>query len=163
MRPQGALALAALLLVAGWSYAQDVQRTRAGGEAWVNPLVSPSEVKALEWVRANTAERTVFVTDIFGGEQLMGGALREGTIGGDWAIVPDVLRRFQDADEFVNTADAQKAWEIARRYGASYVWAPPRSVFAGYSWKDLERGKLQDERYFERVYRDGLMEIYRVK
>lgn len=152
-----------VILLAGFFCLQDAQKARKSAEPWVSPVVTPEEVAALSWVRENTAERTVFVSDIFGGEQLMGGALREGTEGGDWAIVPNVVQRMADSDEMLGAGSAERAWQLARQYNASYVWAPNRQVFAGFSWKDVGREKFRDSEYFELVYNKNGMEIYKVR
>lgn len=163
MGSKGVILVAALLAVTLYFFINDVTHTRELGAPWVSTIVTPQEVKALSWVRVNTLERTVFASDIFGGEQLMGGALREGTEGGDWAIIPNVVQRMSDIDELFNTQDGQKAWTLARQYNATYVWAPNRQIFAGFSWKEIQREKFRDERYFQLAYSDGGMEVYRVK
>ena len=93
----------------------------------------------------------------------MGGALREGTEGGDWAIIPNVVQRMVDVDEIFNTPNAERAWKLAKQYNASFVWAPNRQVFAGFGWKEIAREKFNNSTYFERVYTESGMEIYQVK
>lgn len=163
MRLSRVVILLLLAVVVATVYLPEVEKARERGKPWMEPVVTLQEVKALEWVRAHTPERTVFVSDIFGGEQLMGGALREGTEGGDWAIIANVIERMQHSDEVFDTQNASRAWQLARQYNASYVWAPNRQVFAGFSWKGIERTKFYDEQYFELAYADGDMHIYRVK
>ncbi|MFH1257368.1 MAG: hypothetical protein V1658_00360, partial [Candidatus Micrarchaeota archaeon] len=111
----------------------------------------------------NTPERETFVTDIFGGEHLMGETLREGTEGGDWAIVPEVVNRMSEINEFYKTADAKHAYEIAKKYNAKYVMVPNRQIFAGFEWLTPEKTKMQNAEYFELVYSKDQMEIYKLK
>ncbi|MEM4254930.1 MAG: hypothetical protein QXR53_01215 [Candidatus Norongarragalinales archaeon] len=129
---------------------------------WMNPVVSKNEVSALEWVLQNTPERTVFVSDIFGGELLMS-VLREGTEGGDWAIVPNVVQRMHDIQyNFYEAKSGRQAWETALKYRAEYVWVPDRSLFPGFTWKGADYTIFGDSQYFEKVFDNG-HRIYKVK
>ncbi len=130
--------------------------------AWTNPVITQGEVNALGWVRANTTERTVFVCDIFGGEFVMGNTLRECTEGGDWAIVPNVVRRMSEMDNFYTISTSADANALAHKYNASYVWVPNRQVYMGFGWKDINRTKFDDTKYFTLVY-NGTTKIYQVK
>ncbi|MFH1750529.1 MAG: hypothetical protein ABH863_02525 [Candidatus Micrarchaeota archaeon] len=152
-----------LSLAAAYYFNEDMNKAKWQADAWMNPVVTQEEEKSMEWVRLNTAERETFVTDIFGGEHMMGESLREGTEGGDWAIIPNVVTRMSDVNEFFKTDDSQKAYDIAKRYGANYVMIPNRQIFAGFEWMWPERTKLQNTQYFELAYKDGEFEYYRVK
>ena len=153
----------AALVFAGivWQANEDLNKAIWQTGSWMTPVITPEESKSLKWVLANTKERDVFVTDIFGGEHLMGNTLREGTEGGDWAIVPEVVNRMARIDEFYKSTDAERAHEIAVQYRAKYVLMPNRQVFAGFGWSEPERAKMR-EPYFTRVYGDGEMEYYSV-
>ncbi len=144
-----------------WQANEDVNKALWQAGSWMSPVVTKEESKSLKWVLANTEERDVFVTDIFGGEHLMGNTLREGTEGGDWAIVPDVVNRMGRIDEFYKTKDAKRAHEIAKQYGAKYVLVPNRQVFAGFGWFEPEKGKMQ-EPYFTLLYDENGMRYYSV-
>jgi len=155
-------------------YNEDMNKGKWQADAWMNPVITQEEEKSMEWVRANTPERETFVTDIFGGEHLMGESLREGTEGGDWAIIPNVVARMGDVNEFYKTSDSQKAYEIARRYNANYVMIPNREVFAGFEWLFppwttregvplYDTQKLKNEQFFELAYKDGNFEYYKLK
>jgi hypothetical protein len=154
-------ALLIIAVAAYFAYA-DLNKAIDTAKPWMNPVVSKNEVAALKWVVENTPERTVFATDIFGGELLMS-VLREGTEGGDWAIVPNVVKRMSDAQYSVYGANSSEiAWKTARKYNASYVWVPDRNTFAGFEWKYPDSKIFEDEKYFEKVFDNGL-KIYRVK
>lgn len=142
---------------------QDVEKAQTQAKPWMNPVITREELRSESWVLANTHERDVFVTDIFGGEHLMGSTLREGTEGGDWAVAPNVVEKMGEINEFYKTRDPARAYQIAKKYGAKYVLVPNRQVFAGFEWLTPERTKLQDPRFFERAYADGEFEIYRVQ
>ena len=129
----------------------------------MNPVITKEEKKAGEWILRNTQERETFVADIFGGEFIMGTTLREATEGGDWAVVPDVVKKMGEIDEFYKTTDAKRANEIAKKYGATYAIIPNRQVFAGFGWMWTEKGKLNDSEFFGKVYEDNGFEIYRAK
>lgn len=156
------LPLALLLLAAvAVAAAVQVQKARTDASPWLNPVVTPQEVKALDWVRRNTPERTVFATGIFEGELLMGKTLREGTLGGDWAIVPNVISRMNDVQyKLYQAPDSKTAWQTAVQYHAAYVWVPNRQTFAGYAWV-MPAAVFDNAAYFEKVYDDGVR-IYKV-
>ncbi len=129
---------------------------------WMNPVISKNEVAALDWVKANTKERTVFASDIFGGELLMS-VLREGTEGGDWAIVPNVVQRMHDIQyNFYEAKSGKQAWETALKYNAEYVWVPDRALFPGFAWKGADYNVFSNTQYFEKVFDNG-HRIYKVK
>ncbi|MBI5635531.1 hypothetical protein HY993_01040 [Candidatus Micrarchaeota archaeon] len=153
--------LAALLVsyYAYFNYADSINQA----SAWVNPIVTKEELEATKWVLNNSVEREVFATCIFGGELLMGRTLREGWLGGDWAIIPNVVKQMSDADEFFKTKDAKKAHELALAYNLSKVWAPNRQVFCGFSWLNIEREKFSNSTYFDKLYDSGGVQVYGVK
>ncbi|MCX6767750.1 MAG: hypothetical protein NTY90_03420 [Candidatus Micrarchaeota archaeon] len=150
-----------LAALAFFSYS-DVSKAMDAARPWMNPVITPKEVAALDWVRQNTAERELFVTDIFGGELLMGRALREGTEGGDWAIVPNVVDRMADIDKIYDSKNSSEAWALAKKYGAKWVWVPDRQLFAGFSWKSAQEQKFHDENFFELAY-DDQVQVFKVK
>ncbi|HLD62702.1 MAG TPA: hypothetical protein VI875_02445 [Candidatus Norongarragalinales archaeon] len=141
---------------------QDLESALNQAKPWMNPVVSKNEVAALDWVKANTAERTIFASDIFGGELLMS-VLREGTEGGDWAIVPNVVQRMHDMQyDFYEAKSSKQAWGIALKYNAEYAWVPDRALFPGFAWKGVDYTVFEDARYFEKVFDNG-HRIYKVK
>jgi len=158
--------LAVLLMVVslamGFALAQDFNSTVSAGSSWVNPIVSSEEVRALPWVRANTAHRERFMACIFEGEFLMGHTLRESMEGGDWAIVPDVVRQMGDVNDFFTTNESFKAWQIASKYNATHAWVPLRDQFCGFSWERASMKKFSDTRYFEEAFSNEKVKIYRI-
>ncbi|VVB67252.1 Uncharacterised protein [Candidatus Norongarragalina meridionalis] len=156
-------ALAGLLLVCVAYFAYgDLRDADAQARPWMNTVILPNEVAGLGWVVLNTQERTVFATDIFSGEMMMGHTLREGTVGGDWAIIPDVVQRMNDVQyKIYGASDAKQAHEYAVKYGAKYVWVPKRMVFAGYEWK-WPASVFGDTNYFKRVFDNEGVSVYEV-
>ncbi len=152
----------AALLVSYYAYFNYENSIMQAG-AWVNPIVTKEEIEATKWVLNNSVEREVFATCIFGGELLMGRTLREGWLGGDWAIIPNVVKQMSDADEFFKTKDAKKAFDLALAYNVSKVWAPNRQVFCGFSWLTIEREKFSNSTYFDKLYDEGGVQVYSVK
>jgi len=150
-----------LVFAAAWLAWQDVDAGQTKARPWMSPVVTREELAAMDWVRANTAPRTLFATDIFGGEFLMGNTLREATVGGDWAIIPNVVERMRAFQyDFYGAASAEQAHATAVKYGAAYAWVPNRQIFAGYSWVEANRS-LFVEPYFTQVYGSGVA-IYKV-
>ncbi|VVB66903.1 Uncharacterised protein [Candidatus Norongarragalina meridionalis] len=155
------LALLALCAVAYLAYL-DMGHAMAQGKLWVRPIILKGEIDALSWVRENTPERTVFVTDIVAGEMIMGYTLREGVLGGDWAVIPNVLKRMSDVQYGIyNSSDADAACAMAKEYGAKYVWVPERDIFAGYEW-NWHSDVFNDARRFRRVFGNDDVTIYEV-
>jgi len=156
-------ALAGLLLVGAAYFAYgDLRDADAQARPWMSTVILPNEAAALDWVVKNTQERTVFATDIFGGEMIMGHTLREGTVGGDWAIIPDVVQRMSDVQyRIYGASDAAQAHEYAVKYGAKYVWVPKRMVFAGYEWK-WPGQVFGNAKYFKRVFDNEGASVYEV-
>lgn len=151
-----------LLLAMAVAATTAVQKAKKDAEPWLNPVVTQDEVAATEWIKSNTAPRTVFATGIFEGELVMGKTRREGTLGGDWAIVPDVIDRMSDVQYRIFGANSStQAWQTAVKYGAAYVWVPNRQMFAGYEWK-YPADVFDNATYFQKVYDKGVR-IYRVK
>ena len=167
IRTAGAVIAALLLLgmLAVFAYAsnQDYENAMKQAKPWMNPVITKEEKKAGEWILKNTNGRETFVSDIFGGEFIMGTTLREATEGGDWAVVPDVVKKMGEIDEFYKTKDAKRANEIAKKYGAGYAIIPNRQVFAGFGWMFPEKEKMNRTEFFQKVYEDNGFEIYRVK
>jgi len=156
-------ALAGLLLVGVAYFAYgDLHDADTQARPWMSTIILPNEVAALDWVVKNTQERTVFATDIFGGEMMMGHALREGTVGGDWAIIPNVVQRMNDVQyKIYGASDSAQAHEYAKKYGAKYVWVPKRMIFAGYEWK-LPAAVFDDASLFKRVFDNEGVSVYEV-
>ncbi|VVB71243.1 Uncharacterised protein [uncultured archaeon] len=135
--------------------------SRERGKAWVEPVISREEYAALDWIRNNTVEKTVFASDIFGGELIMGNTLRLTLEGGDWAIIPNVIQRMNDANTLYTTTNPQAAWEIARKYNCSYDWLPNREILMGFGWKQPEDTVFKNTKYFTLVF-ENKTKIYKV-
>jgi hypothetical protein len=138
----------------------DLQEAMGQAEAWMNPIVTREEVKAMQWVRENTPPKCTLVSDIFGSEIIMGSTLRYGTEGGDWSIIPNVIERMGDIDKFYKESDSGAAHAIAVKYNASYAVMPNRNVFAGFDWK-YPTQELK-EPFFTLAYEDNGFRIYKV-
>lgn len=151
-----------LLLAVAFVAATQVQQAKKSAEPWLNPVVTPDEVAATGWIKQNTEPRTVFATGIFEGELIMGKTRREGTLGGDWAIIPNVIERMNDVQyKLFGAKSSLEAWNTARNYNASFVWVPNRQIFSGYEWK-VPADVFDNSTFFEKVYDRGVR-IYRVK
>jgi len=155
------LVVLAVIAIAAFFAWQDVDSALSQARPWMNPVITQNEYAALDWVRANTRERAVFASGIFGGETLMGNTLREGTVGGDWAIIPEVVKRMHAIQyDFYGASAPKQAHATAVEYGAEFVWAPDRNVFAGYEWVEVNHS-LFIEPYFTKVFDNGAI-VYEV-
>ncbi|MFH0922841.1 MAG: hypothetical protein V1811_02165 [Candidatus Micrarchaeota archaeon] len=159
---QALMIFAVVLLAVAYFANGDYGQAQWQAKAWMDPVVTQNEAHAANWAEKTFEPRTVFVSDIFGGELLMSRGL-EGTEGGDWAIVPNVVGRMYDIQyKLYGANSSQQAHEFAKQYNAQYVWAPDRSIFAGYEWKAVNNTLFENQEFFETVYDDGT-KIYRVK
>ena len=114
---------------------------------WLNTVVTSGEAAAAEQFARGTPQDTVFMSDIFGGELVMGLAARSAIIGGDWAANPAAPRQMSDAQEFYKTASADRAAELMRKYNITYAVFPDRKLFCGYGWIDADESKMADPRF----------------
>jgi len=159
---QATIIFAAVVLAIAYFANEDFSKAQEQAKAWMDPVVTQAEAKAADWAAQTLPSRTVFASDIFGGELLMSRGL-EGTEGGDWAIVPKVIERMDDVQyHFYGANSSEEAHAIAKKYGAQFAWAPDRSIFAGYEWKPVNHELFQNASFFELVYDDGT-KIYKVK
>lgn len=141
----------------------DFQQVNATTPAWVNPVISQHEFNAIDWVINNTKKRDVFMTCIFEGEFLMGMSLRQATEGGDWAIIPEVTTRMSEINEFFKTENIDRAYFIAKKYNAKYIWLPlGRQTFCGYGWFYPNVTKFENSNFTE-IFRNEGVVIYEVR
>ena len=141
----------------------DLQQVNTTVKPWVNTVITPYEMDAIGWVLNNTKKKEVFLTCIFEGEFLMGMTLREATEGGDWAIVPDIITRMSEIDSIFKTNDSNRAYELTKKYNASYVWLPlNRQTFCGYGWFYPNQIQFNDSRFIPRFRNNGVV-IYEIK
>jgi len=127
-------------------------------------VVSPGEMNATAWILNNTDEHDKFVADIFGAELIMGMTTRVSTEGGDWANAPDPIGMMSHTDEIYKTNNASRASELAKLEKADYIFLPDRGVYTGW-WEPLENinfSKFTDRQYFQQVYANDNVTIYRV-
>ena len=129
---------------------------------WLGSQVLPGELKATEWIRDHTADSDKFVADIGGAETIMGMTTRVSIVGGDWANAPDPVRYMETAGKIYSTADVQLAHELALEHGCDYVSMPNRKLETGMFSGYANATKFDDPRYFQEVYRNDDVTIYRV-
>ncbi|MFH0835518.1 MAG: hypothetical protein V1881_04195 [Candidatus Micrarchaeota archaeon] len=155
----------AILVLCGVAYLAylNVNEAMSRAKLDMDPVILKAEVDALSWVRENTPERTVFATDLVAGEMLMGHALREGIIGGDWAVVPSAVRRMRDVQPRIYGADnANSVCAMMTEYGARYLWVPKRKISSGYDEWIWPSDVFDDAQRFRRVFGNDGVAIYEV-
>lgn len=130
-----------------------------------DPVVTRGELNATPWIEGNTTSSDRFVADIFGAELIMGMTTRTSTEGGDWANAPNPLKMMGDTNEIYKTTDSGKAHDLARGLNATYVFLPEhRRLNTGW-WvnaSEVEKGKFNDTRYFEKAYGNEDVSIFKV-
>lgn len=135
------------------------------GDTYKSPaVVIAGEMDAMPWIANHTAASDKFVADIFGAEVIMGMTTRRSTVGGDWANAPDPVRLMTDTDRIYKTDDPAEASGLAKALNATLVYLPRRRLHTGWwlSGGDYNASKFDDGRYFERVYDDAGVTIYRI-
>ena len=128
-------------------------------------VVTQGELNATGWIRTNTSDSDKFVADIFGAELIMGMTTRMSTEGGDWANAPDPVKMMGDTNEFYTTTDPNRAHNLAKALNATYAFVPEhRRLNTGWWVKpdEVGRDKFNDTRYFERVYNNEDVSIFKV-
>ncbi|AFD00139.1 hypothetical protein Mtc_1385 [Methanocella conradii HZ254] len=128
-------------------------------------VVSTGEYNATFWISNNTDKDDKFVADIFAGELIMGMTTRVSTEGGDWANAPDPISMMTHTNDIYKTNDAAHAYELAKLEKADYVFVPYRGLYTGW-WlpkEEVNYAKFNDSRYFEPVFVDDNVTVYRIK
>ncbi len=135
---------------------------KTNADAWYGRVVLPGELNATDWVNANLNMSDKFVADIFGAELIMGMTCRVSTVGGDWANAPDPVKVMSDTDRIYKTSDAGEAYQLAKADNCSYVLSPNRDTFSGYDWVYGDRQKFDDPQFFQLMYENPDVKIYKV-
>jgi hypothetical protein len=131
---------------------------------YYDPVVGTGEFNSTQWILNNTAADDKFVADIFGGELIMGMTCRVSTVGGDWANAPDPIGMMSHTNDIYKTDNASYAYELAKLEKADYVFVPYRGLYTGW-WvpkEEVNFSKFNDDRYFERVFVEDNVTIYRI-
>jgi hypothetical protein len=131
---------------------------------YYDPVVGRGEFNSTRWIMNNTAKSDKFVADIFGAELIMGMTTRVSTEGGDWANAPDPISMMSHTNDIYKTDNATYAYELAKLEKADYVFLPRRGMYTGW-WVPLEEinfTKFDDARYFQPVFTEDNLTIYRV-
>jgi uncharacterized membrane protein len=129
---------------------------------WQGSQVLAGEMDAAQWVKDHTQGTDKFVADIGGAEVIMGMTTRVSLVGGDWANSPDPVRNMELAGRIYSTTNATDAHDMALDSGCTYVWLPNRRLNTGTFDNDASKDKFEDTQYFQVVYKNDDISIYRV-
>jgi uncharacterized membrane protein len=66
------------------------------------------------------------------------------------------------AGRIYSTTNATDAHDMARDSGCAYVWLPNRRLNTGTFDNDASKDKFEDAQYFQMVYKNDDITIYRV-
>ena len=135
---------------------------KVNADAWYGRVVLPGELNATTWVNENLNKSDKFVADIFGAELIMGMTTRVSTVGGDWANAPNPIKVMGDTNQFYTTTDPTEAYNLAVADNCTYAWVPNRNTFSGYDWSFGDRAKFNDTDYFQLVYENPDVQIYKI-
>ncbi len=131
---------------------------------YYDPVVGRGEYNATKWILNNTRQSDKFVADIFGAELIMGMTTRVSTEGGDWANAPDPVSMMSHTNDIYKTDNASYARDLARLEKADYAFVPVRGLYTGW-WvpkEEVNFSKFEDTRYFQPVFVDDNVTIYRI-
>jgi hypothetical protein len=131
-------------------------------DMWQGSQVLAGELEATEWVNDHTLKTDKFVADIGGAECIMGMTTRVSLVGGDWANCPDPVHNMELAGRIYSTTDAMDAHDMAWNAGCSYIWVPNRQVNTGTYDNVINKPKFENQTYFQLVYSNEDVLIYRV-
>jgi hypothetical protein len=132
-------------------------------DMWLGSQVLVGEMDATPWVKEHTLKTDKFVADIGGAEAIMGMTTRVSLVGGDWANSPDPVRNMELAGSIYGPrTNASEAHDMSLGSGCSYVWVPNRQVNTGTFNSDISKDKFEDPAYFQLVYKNDDLSIYRV-
>jgi hypothetical protein len=130
---------------------------------WYNPVVTPGEVTAAEWVYDNLPHQSQFAGDMFACEMLTAVGFQICSIGGAWELADNPNRRYSDNQQVFMTNSSSEASGLLKKYGISYVFVDQRQGFYAYGWKTPDISKFDDGTFFEQVYAENGTYIYKVK
>ena len=134
------------------------------GDVYQGTVLLPGEMAAMPWVLNNTTSRDKFVADIFGAELIMGMTARVSTEGGDWAYATDMPQLCADTHEIFKTDDPARASTLAKKWNATCVFLPRRTLNTGW-WQpqsEINATKFEDTAYFTVTYRNDDVTIYQI-
>jgi hypothetical protein len=130
---------------------------------WQGSQVLAGEMEATQWVRDHTLKTDKFVADIGGAEAIMGMTTRVSLVGGDWANAADPVRNMELAGQiYGSNTNASRAHDLALDAGCSFVWLPNRQLNTGTFNSYADASKFEDPDYFQLVYKNDDVSIYRV-
>jgi uncharacterized membrane protein len=135
---------------------------KANGDPWYSRVVTPGEFEATKWIVNNTNKSDKFVADIFGAELIMGMTTRVSTVGGDWANAPNPVKYMGDTNTIYVNDNSSTAHQLAIENKANLIFLPKRYTFSGYGWEWPNYEKFNDPNYFELLYKNDEVSIYKV-
>lgn len=134
----------------------------SNSDMWLGSQVLPGEMEATQWINDHTQKTDKFVADIGGAEAIMGMTTRVSLVGGDWANAPDPVKNMETAGRIYGTDDAADAHAMAVSNGCTYVFLPDRRLNTGTFDNYANATKFSNSTYFQMVYYNQDVTIYRV-
>ena len=150
-------------MAAGWNDQTIVLPDVAhSADLWLGSQVLAGELTDAQWIRDHTTKADRFVDDIGGAEAIMGMTTRSSLVGGDWANAPDPTHNMEVAGRIYSTSNASEAHKLAVDNGCTYVIMPDRRLNTGMYDNYANATKFEDADYFQMVYKNDNVTIYRV-
>ncbi len=130
---------------------------------WYDAVVWPEEVDAAIWADKNLPRKELFAADLFACEMLAAVARKTCSIGGAWELADRPNERFQDNEKAFLSNFSKEKYTLLTKYGIKYVFASNRQAFYAYGWKYPELEKFGNELFFEKIYDEKGVKIWKVK
>ncbi len=114
---------------------------------------SASEAETVQWIRHNTPQDATFYGGQFSGGVATGWAGRK-TFFGHWVNSGNILERRNEMREFISECTNAERAEFMRARDIGYVYFSPR---------EKTIGEMSEDELFERVFRSGEIEIFKLR
>ncbi len=151
----------AIILILGATYGINFMQKQT--DPWLDPVITKGELDSTTWIKEDTKSTDKFQSDIFGGELIMGMTTRTAIVGGDWANAPDPVSNMKDSQKIYVTISASEANVLCKKYNLTYAFVPlNRNVYCGFGWTSINKNKFNDNNYFQLVYSNDDVKIFKV-
>lgn len=120
--------------------------------------VSQQEIDALLWLRDNTQPDDMVFSSIPEGNLITSIAQRQSFIDNNFLFISKVDQRYSDYEKLITTPSKTQAISIFEKYDVDYFYFSQR-LKEKYT---IEKLKYFDENCFDRVFRNGAADIYKI-
>ncbi len=128
----------------------------ASAKKSISTSVTEDEIKALEWIKANTEHNSVILATVKEGYLITSIAERKNIADPNFLLIEDADQRVADIREIYVTIFETEAINLLNKYKVKYIYFSPRAK-SSFGIKEI---KYIDEKCFELIY-DSNIKIYK--